>query len=283
MRLQPPNRPPAPPTEPAPPTPPRVIGPRQRGRASPAATGPTQGHVADDHERPPRWPWLALGLLAAFLAQFVLPGQFAWFLAAIPHEMGHATIGCLLGHPSAPAISLAGHAWAGIGEFRPWLPWCLALALATLAWLQRERRPVAIALGALALALPCVARSDLADVLIAAGGHAGELAFAAYCYALCWSGGHSDTRQERIAGAMAGAMLQVGSLRLGWGLLVDAGARAHYEVSGSLGLKNDLLVLAEDLCDCRLQSVASCLLLLAVLALPLGLWWGAAMARQHGR
>ena len=44
--------------------------------------------------------------------------------------MGHATVGCLLGHPSTPAISLAGHAWTGIADLRPWLVWLMALAAA---------------------------------------------------------------------------------------------------------------------------------------------------------
>jgi len=236
----------------------------------------------DDEQVPPpaRWRWLALGFAAAWLLPPFLPWGFDWFLAAIPHEMGHATIGSLLGRPSAPAISLAGHAWAGIGESRPWLSWTMALGLGALAWLQRQRLGLAIPLTLVALALPFVARMHLAEVLISLGGHFGELAFAAYCYALCWSGGHTGTPQERVGSAMCGALLQAGSLRLSWGLLTDAAVRAHYEVSGSLGMKNDYLVVAEDLCGCRLQSVVGWMLVPGLLALPLGLWWGAVRQRR---
>jgi hypothetical protein len=278
VRLEPPAAPP--PSSPPSPRP-RVVGVRRRD--GDAATEPTPdgtGGDGDGEPAPTRWRWLALGFAAAWLLPSFLPHGFDWFLAAIPHEMGHATVGSLLGRPSAPAISLAGHAWAGIGEFRPWLSWAMALGLGTLAWLQRTRPVLAIGLGLVALALPFVARMHLAEVLISLGGHFGELAFAAYCYALCWSEGHTGTPQERIASAMCGALLQAGSLRLSWGLLTDAAVRAHYEVSGSLGMKNDYLVIAEDLCACRLQTVVGWMLVPGLLALPLGLWWGAVRQRR---
>lgn len=276
MRLEPPAAPPSP----SPPPRPHVVGVRRRDDA--AADQPTDPISGDDtgEPAPTRWRWLALGFAAAWLLPPFLPWGFDWFLAAIPHEMGHATIGSLLGRPSAPAISLAGHAWAGIGEFRPWLSWAMALGLGALAWLQRRHLGLAIPLAAVAIALPFVARMHTAELLIALGGHFGELVFAAYCYALCWSGGHTGTPQERIASAMCGAILQAGSLRLSWGLLTDAAVRAHYEVSGSLGMKNDYLVVAEDLCACRLQTVVGWMLVPGLLALPLGLWWGVVRQRR---
>lgn len=229
---------------------------------------------------PPRWRHLAAGLAAAWLLSFVLPGTFQWFLAALPHEMGHATVGCLLGRPAAPAISLAGHAWTGIAERRDWLVWVMALALATAAWLQRDRWQRWLPLAAMAVVIPLLAFARGGEILIAAGGHLGELGFAAYCYAICWSGGRTDTAAERGAGAMAGALLQYGNLKLCWGLLHDASVRQWYEGSGSLGLKNDYLVLAEDLCHCGLGKVAGLMLVASVLALPLGLWWGMLQQRQ---
>jgi hypothetical protein len=59
-----------------------------------------------------------------------------------------------------------------------------------------------------------------------------------------------------------------------WDLIHDPAAQAHYQTSGSLGLKNDYLVLAEELCHCRLEQVAACMLVPAVLALPAGILWG---------
>ena len=218
----------------------------------------------------PWWP-LAAGIAAAAALQPLLPGMFAWFLAAIPHELGHATFGCLLGRPAAPAISLAGHAWTGIQERHDALVWLLALACGAAAWWQGAHRGRCLAFAAAAVLLPAIAFTGTAEIAIAAGGHLGELAFAAWCYAVARTGGYTGALQERIAGAFAGAMLQWGNLRLCLGLLTDAGARAHYEGSGSLGLKNDYLVLAEDLCGCRLQSVALLMFVVSLLALPAGL------------
>jgi hypothetical protein len=223
---------------------------------------------------PSRWRWLAIGFVAAYAATMVLPGNFVWFLCAIPHEMGHATVGCLLGHPSAPAISLAGEAWTGIAPLERWLVWTMAIGFAIAAVAYRPRRLACAAFGATALLLPLLAFRDVADVLITTGGHAGELAFATYCYALAWTGGRTDTPQERVACAMAGALLQCTNLQLCFGLLTSAAARDHYAHNGSLGIKNDYLVLAEDLLQWPLRSVALAMFVAALLPLPIGLLVG---------
>jgi hypothetical protein len=262
---------------PKPPAAQRIIG--VRGGASTAR--PFDAEPPPDPDRALRWQCLVGGLFAAWALGFVLPGSFAWFLAAIPHEMGHATAGCLLGRPSTPAISLAGEAWTGISERRDGLVWLIAIAVAAGAVTMRQHKALAIALGAAALLLPLIAFGRFGEILIAAAGHLGELAFAAYCYAVCWGGGRTGSAAERGAGAMAGALLQVGNIRLCWGLLHDPTVRDHYATSGSLGLKNDYLVLAEDLCNCGLGRVAGLMLVFAVLALPLGLWFGHREARTR--
>ncbi|HEX6812900.1 MAG TPA: hypothetical protein VF384_14850 [Planctomycetota bacterium] len=237
---------------------------------------PDADEPAPVQETASRWLWLGVGFGAAFLAGFVLPQNFTWFLCALPHEMGHATVGCLLGHPSAPAISLHGHAWTGIGELRPWLVWMMALGFAIAAGVLRRTLPACLALAASAVLIPMLAFTTAADVLISAGGHVGELAFATWCFAMAWTGGRTDTPQERTACAMAGGLVQFANLKLTFGLLTSFAARDHYENNGSLGLKNDYLVLAEDLLCCSLRSVAMIMFVLALLPLPLGLligWW----------
>lgn len=246
----------------------RVIGPRY--------TEPDPNEPEPAPETASRWLWLAVGFAAAFLAGFVLPHNFTWFLCALPHEMGHATVGCLLGHPSAPAISLHGHAWTGIGELRPWLVWFMAIGFAVAAYVMRRTLPACIALAAMAVLIPMLAFTKAADVLIAVGGHVGELAFATWCYTMAWTGGRTGTPKERSACAMAGGLVQFANLKLTFGLLTSFAARDLYENNGSLGLKNDYLVLAEDLLRCNLRSVALVMFVLALLPLPLGLligWW----------
>jgi hypothetical protein len=251
----------------------RVIGTRN--------TEPPPDEPEPDPETAKRWLWLAVGFGAAFLAGFVLPHNFTWFLCALPHEMGHATIGCLLGHPSAPAISLQGHAWTGVGELRTWLVWVMAIGFATGAGVLRRTLPACIPLAVMAVLIPLVAFTKAADVLISVGGHAGELAFATWCYTMAWTGGRTDTPQERGACAMAGGLVQFANLKLTFGLLTSFEARDLYENNGSLGMKNDYLVLAEDLLCCNLRSVAMFMFVLALLPLPLGLligWWRNRMA-----
>lgn len=219
--------------------------------------------------------WLAAGGAAAVAASFLLPGRFVWMLCALPHEMGHATIGCLLGRPSTPAISLAGEAWTGHRELMPWLAIAIALAFAGTAFgLWRKAHwswlPCAITAGL----LPICAFTGIGEVLTIAGGHLGELLFAGYCFRHVLVGGKTGGAAERIAFAMAGALVQFTNLRLCFGLMTSAAARELYEQSGSLGLKNDYLRLCEDVFDCRLQSVAMLMLLISLLPLPLGLWLG---------
>ncbi len=243
-----------------------VIGTRGRGTSPPWQPSETPG--------PPRWRWIGMGFLCAWLAGFVAPHGFTWFLCAIPHEMGHATVGCLLGHPSTPAISLRGEAWTGIAELRPWLVWMMAIAFAIGAGCMRHRPFSCIALGVTALMIPAVAFTKVADILITFGGHVGELAFATYCYALAWTGGRTDTPQERVACAMAGGLLQYANLRLCFGLLTSPAARDLYARNGSIGIKNDYLVLSEDLLGWSLNSVALFMFVVALAPLPLGLLIG---------
>ncbi|HLQ37740.1 MAG TPA: hypothetical protein VK348_08065 [Planctomycetota bacterium] len=259
-----------PPETRVPPPPPLPEVERPLGNGSDDSSGSSSNDFDLQDEGTGWWRWLLLGIVTAFASSFVLPSMFRWFLAAIPHEMGHATIGCLLGHPSAPAISPAGHAWTGIAEQRTWLVWTIALVFGAFAAVQRQRRAACIPLAAMAVLVPLLAFSRASEVAIAAGGHLGELAFATWCFHLVVTGGYSSTTQERIAGAFAGSLLQFGNLRLCAGLMTSAAARGEYAGNGSLGLKNDYLVLAEDLLACRLQSVALVMFVLSLLPLPLG-------------
>lgn len=223
--------------------------------------------------------WLALGAVAGIVATALLPCRFTWLLCALPHEMGHATVGCLLGLPSTPAVSLAGHAWTGHGEFRLWLALLWPPLFAGFAWAFRERRALAVTLASLAVVLPLFAFTRFGSVLTIAGGHLGELAFAGYCFHHVVVGGKTGSAQERSAFAMLGGILLAANVRLTFGLMTDAAARALYGTNGSLGLKNDYLRLAEDVLGCRLETVAFAMLAVALLPLPLGIligrWRGA--------
>lgn len=249
-----------------------VVGPPQREPLLPRQDAP----VPTDEPSP--WRWLLLGCVLAWITAGTFSTMFTWFLCAIPHEMGHATVGCLLGRPSAPAISLGGHAWTGIADRNAVVVALVALSAATGAFFafRRRRTTLAATFAVLAIALPVVSYAELAEVLISVGGHLGEVAFAAYCFSLVFTGGKTGTPQERTAAAFAGALVQAVNVKLCFGLMTSQPARDHYGSNGSLGMKNDYLVLAEDLLHCKLQSVAGGMML-ASLAVPLvglgvGLW-----------
>jgi hypothetical protein len=188
--------------------------------------------------------------------------------------MGHSTIGCLLGLPSAPAISLTGHAWTGHLQFQPWLVVFFVLALLGAAVTARRRPRLAATLGGAALLLPLCAFTIISEVLTLAGGHLGELLFAGYCFHHVVVGGKTGSQAERSAFAMAGMLVQFTNLRLTFGLLTSAAARAVYAGNGSLGQRNDFVRLSQDVFHCRLESVAFVMLLLSLLPLPLGLLLG---------
>ncbi len=252
------------------------------GRWSPHAPAPRQ--AAPPVAGPDPWVVpVGIGLGLSLLSGFVLPAAMPWFLAAIPHEMGHATMGCLLGHPSAPAISLRGEAWTGIAEQRPFLVWLLAAAALATALVLRRRGANARRWLTLLLAvplLPLCAFTALAEVLIAAAGHLGELLFTGFAFFLAASGGYTGRVRERMGSALAGGLVLGRNLELCWGLLTSAEARALYGENGSLGLTNDYLRLSEDSFGCSLQAVALVMLLVALLPLPLGLWLGRRQAAQ---
>jgi hypothetical protein len=254
---------------------PRAVAPRSP--VTPQAT-PPRGSPPPDAGTD-WWKWLLVGLVAAWVSGFVLPRNFSWFLAALPHEFGHAVAGCLLGRPSTPAISLMGEAWTTVADLQPFLVWLVAAGCAGAAFALRARRAACAALCAGAVVIPLVAFGETAaELVVVAAGHLGELAFATWCFHLVATGGYTGTPKERAGSAMAGGLLQFVNLRLCAGLLTSVDARAEYAGNGSLGLKNDYLRLAEDLLECRLQTVAAVMLLLSLLPLPLGLaigWWRA--------
>jgi hypothetical protein len=157
----------------------------------------------------------------------------------------------------------------------------MAIGIAAGAWQLRRRLAACIALGAAAVLIPLLAFAPIADVLIIAGGHLGELLFATYCFHHVLVGGKTGSPAERSAFAMAGMLLTFGHGKLCFGLMTSPLARALYATNGSLGLKNDYLRLAEDVFHCRLQSVALVMLVVTVLLpVPVGLVLGAWRARN---
>lgn len=228
--------------------------------------------------REAREPWLFLALGALTGPVFGLTPlleYMGWFLASLVHEMGHAAFAWFCGMPAFPAIALDGHAAAMHGEQSPLLVLLVALALAMAAWrwLQGPARWIAGAL--VAVGYPALALSGAKEVLHLFAGHAGELLFATLALWKTLDGGFTKSRLERALYGTVGWFLVGRNAFLCWRLMHSEAARADYASSGSFGLTNDYLRIAEELLFWRLESVALLMLVASVLVVP------AAIALAH--
>lgn len=238
----------------------------------PELTSGTQGRGAVQDREP--WIFLGFGLLSApAFAWTPLLQYMGWFLASLVHEMGHAALAWLCGMPAIPAISLAGHAAAVHGEQSRLLALSVSFALAALAWTRLAGRARVLALAALVLGYPALAFTALRDVVHLLAGHGAELLFATLCLWKTLDGGFTDSRAERVLYGTVGWMLLGKNLGLCWGLMHSAAARSDYRSSGSFGLTNDYLRVAEQL-GWPLPAVAFAMLVASALVLPaaLALW-----------
>ncbi len=219
---------------------------------------------------------LALGAaLAVVFISTPLLGRMGWFLAALFHETGHFVVDLLTGCPAVPTISLTMQGCTvGLQQV-----WSLALFMQGLvAWLAWKAWPLPLlrwpALVA-AVLLPLIAWNDTARVTaITLGGHLGELTFAGVALWRARTGGFTSSAAERSLYGCVGWYL-VGSNVLMCGRLIwDAGQRETYAHSGSYGLTNDYIRVAEDYLDWQLSSVAGLMLMVALAVFPLSLLGG---------
>ncbi len=195
-----------------------------------------------------------------------------WFLSALVHEMGHCAGGWFFGCPGFPAINIGtGHAVAVHQGQSTGLVLLIWAGLGGLAWSLRGQplwRWLALALALLYPLLAFV--TPLREFLFLAGGHGGELVFAAIFLWRAWTGAVIQDPLERPLYAVLGFALWWSTLGLFWGLTTSSSARGRYFESGSYGLTNDLIRIAQEHLGWYLSSTAL-LFLLATLAMPIAL------------
>lgn len=218
---------------------------------------------------------VGIGAVLAFLIGFLPFAPYAlWFFGALCHEIGHSVVAWFFGMPAFPAIRLDGHAVAMHKDQSTLLVFVIAAGLTWSAWKLRDRLPWAIPLGLLALLQPILAFTEAKQVLFLFAGHLGELAFAGVFLWRALTGGFTHSGAERICYAMLSVSLirSVGGLAIG--LRSDAAERAEYRGSGSFGLKNDLLRVAEDHWGTDVAEPAGWLLLAVPLPILIvfGVW-----------
>lgn len=229
------------------------------GRA--AAMPPRPPDLVRKEDRP--LVYLGIGAVAAIAFTLTpLLKYMGWFLSSLVHEAGHCAAAWAAGCPSIPAIRLDGHAAAVHGEQSKIFAACVLVALAIYAWRRRS-----IALGALALVYPLITFTGVRDWIFLLAGHLSEIAFGGVFFWRALVGGFTQSRAERVAYAACAWYFVLSNIWLAGGLIFSESVRQWYRGSGSFGLTNDYLRLANSL-HVGVGVVAFLMLLVALAALP---------------
>jgi len=224
---------------------------------------------------PEHWFHLGAGLLLALaFATVPLLGLIGWYFTALVHEMGHAAAAWLVGVPAIPTLGITVEAATIHGtQLVPLAVLIGSIALVT-AWRLEVVATRIVACALLCIIYPLVAFTAAREIWQLAAGHLGELILAAVFLARALSGGFTQSRLERTLYATLGWFVLGSNLALTIGLASDAAKRVAYSGSGSYGLRNDYLRLADQL-GWRVESIATLMTVLALLVVPMiaGLWY----------
>lgn len=186
------------------------------------------------------------GIAVAILWWGGLPAWILGTLTVLVHELGHAVMAWITGHPAIPKFDLQfGGGVTPIGE-RSWL--VSGLLLAAGAWLVVQAWPRRgwVRTGAIALvAVPLLlAVTGLDSAAFTVAGFLGEFAVAGVFLVRSLTGMAVAHRLEGWLYAVCGWMLWLRPLILSWQLATDPSARERY-AEGKGGMDNDLTVVAD--------------------------------------
>ena len=173
------------------------------------------------------------------------------------------------GEPALPKISLAGHAMSAIAE--PVWIMRVAVVAGSLGLIRTYLSPRGriVAVAALAVVYPLLCWTGFGHFMILSGGHLGELIAGGLFLRRCMDGEACHHDGERAAYGMVGWFLCGQNAILSFGLAFSQNARLDYAGSGSFGLTNDYIRLADNVLGVSLGSVGLFMGVLAVLV-PLG-------------
>lgn len=233
---------------------------------------------------------LGVGLALALVVH-AIPITRAAFSALISlfHELGHAIVGWLLGHPSIPAFDFVyGGGFTHMGPFRLSIAVAVGAVFVYLGWLFRENKTSMTLIAVLcAIWLVAVTREWRREVVIAAAGHAAEFILAGIFFYKALSGtGWRIPEIERPLGAFIAFFVQIHSTRFAWRLIDDPDFMAWYREGKGGALMNDLETVALDLqiwlgLTPGIEGVARALLLFSVVPTIVALVWFFERARWH--
>ena len=246
--------------------------------------------VADGRIGKPELKIMGFGLAAAIVA-YAIPLTRMMFSALVTlfHELGHAVMGWLMGHPSLPAFDFVyGGGFTHMAQFRPSIAVAIGLAFAYLLWLFREnRRSMAIVAVLAAIWLFFVTKEWRRELAFASAGHAAEFVLAGIFFYKSLAGvGWKHPEIERPLGAFVAFFVQIHSTLFAWRLLRDADFMAWYREGKGGALMNDLEIIALDLqiylgLNPQITGVTRMLLLFSLLPAVVALVWYFERARWH--
>lgn len=194
---------------------------------------------------------LGIGLAIALVVYAVPLLRYIFStLETLFHELGHAVVAWLLGHPAIPAFDfMYGGGFTHWGAFHLSIALAVAAAFGWLAWRLRGNRRGLIALGAIFLVwLVCVSSDWRRETVIASAGVAFEFILAAILFYQALAGvGWRIPEIERPLGAFIAFFVQLTAMQFPLRLLRDPDFLTAYQEGKGGALMNDLEVVALNL------------------------------------
>jgi hypothetical protein len=194
---------------------------------------------------------LGIGLAIALVIYAIPFLRFVFgTLETLFHELGHAVVAWLLGHPAIPAFDfMFGGGFTHQGAFQ--LPIALAVAagFGWLGWRLRSNPRGLVALGAIfTVWLIFVSADWRRETVIASAGVAFELILAGILFYQALAGvGWRIPELERPLGAFVAFFVQINAMQFPLRLLHDPDFLASYQEGKGGAIMNDLEVVALNL------------------------------------
>ena len=227
------------------------------------------------------WKLIAIGIVGALLVNiFWLTRAPFDILRVLFHEMGHAIVAWLLGHPAIPAFDfMFGGGLTTWGQFHLSIAIAIAAGLGFLGWRLRENRiAVAVIAAIFVLWLIVVTKDWRRETAIAAAGVLFEILFASTFLFMAVAGiGWRIPEIERPLGAIIAFYTEFHV----WTFLIQLTRSqeflAQYKEGKGGALMNDLETVALNLkiylgMDSTIQSVAKMILVLSFIPFGVAFW-----------
>jgi len=231
---------------------------------------------------------LIFGAIAAAVAQFFWVTRAALgALKTLFHEIGHALVAWLLGHPSIPAFDfMFGGGLTHYGEFHVSLALAVGAGILYLGWRLRRNTAAATAVGVVFLVwLVLVTKAWRRETAMASAGVIFELVLAAvFLYMAIAAVGWRAPEIERPLAVMIAFFMQFSSWIFALDLIRDSDFLEIYKQGKGGALMNDLEVIALNLriylgIEATIPGLAKLLLLFSFVPLSVAFW----LALRHER